>query len=239
MLAGSGSHDEKDRGARVMLRSPIFHTGLVVSLIIVVTLAAAVALTVANFSRALSDVVETRFEFLAADLRESVETGLNLGLALDELENVEGILVDRLGRDEAIRELAVENADGAVAEIALPLENAFGQEVGTLRLTYATGAYRSTVAEVEEQLVRRSAILAGIACTGAALGCALVLSGIPRSLRRARQRLAGEAEGPPSGEIEQSAHASHATTAEVIRELDALDREIAAADPQGGGRCRA
>lgn len=235
------SSDTSDRAG--LLRSPILQTTLVVTLAVLVALAAAVALTLANFNRALSDTVESRFEFLAFSIRDDIETGLNLGLGLSELTNVQDIIDDRLARDASVIRIAVETTEGetlfetshadaagraATADsVEAGLENTFGQTVGRVRVVYATGSYQATVRRVGEALARNSALLTLFVGGVAALGCGLLLRAIPRSLARIRAWFRnGRVEGTPHNDIERTAAEAVATSHTVLAELEDISRDL-------------
>lgn len=55
-----------------------------------------------KFERAFSAQVESRFTFVAAELKSAAETGLDLGLNLANLKNMESVIARELQRDEHI-----------------------------------------------------------------------------------------------------------------------------------------
>jgi hypothetical protein len=237
---------------RLGFRSPIVQASLVVTLVVALSLFAAVALTLANFSRALSDTVQSRFAFTVENLRDNIETGLNLGLALDELRNVQRIIDTQLGRDDAIRRIVVSDtngeaiytavADGAEAtgrergRIAAPLVNDFDQEVGRVEIVFAVASYRVAIDRVTGALLRNTAILVVAVGVLAALGCALILRPIPQSLMRIwvwfRCRAVPE---PPGNEVEQSAAEAVDASNQVLRELAELGRQVRKVEQEHGG----
>lgn len=224
--------------------SPTLRVSAVVTLIIVLALGGAVALTLANFSRALEQTVQSRFQFLGLEVRDSIETGLNLGLALSELTNVQDIIDDRAARDDDVVRIEVVDASGEIlfasgmrgddaadvpaaghGRVGAPLKNSFGRTVGSVELVYTTGSYRGAVDRVGVALLRAAAILAVAAGLVATLACTLILGGVPRSLARVRAWFAeGRVGTAPAGELEQHAAEAVEISNAVLRELqDVVD----------------
>lgn len=222
--------------------APVLRIGAVITLIIALALGAATALTLANFSRALSDAVESRFQVLAAELRDSIETGLNLGLPLEKLNNVQQIIEERAARDDSIASIEVRDAEGRVlfgadggasdlagdarGTVAAPLMNSFGQQVGRVELVYATESYRTTVARVARVLASDAAVLAALAGTIAMLACVLILGPVPRRLARVRAWFEhGRVDGEPQDPLERDAADAVRTANAALRDIDALARD--------------
>ncbi len=84
-------------------------TKITVTMVIIV-LFAVVVTTFLNYSKyqaTLSDLVRSRFVVVALDLKHTIESSVNLGMALEETENIQDV-IDRLrGKHEQIRSLAV------------------------------------------------------------------------------------------------------------------------------------
>ena len=66
------------------------------------------------YERTLSGLVLSRFEFIATELKRKVEAGLDLGLPLGELENVNDLLRQEILTDDALVRLSIENARGII-----------------------------------------------------------------------------------------------------------------------------
>ena len=66
------------------------------------------------YERTLSGLVTSRFEFIATELKRKVEAGLDLGLPLGELENVNDLLRQEILTDDALVRLSIENARGII-----------------------------------------------------------------------------------------------------------------------------
>jgi hypothetical protein len=242
---------------------PIPQIGLVVVGIVFAATAAAVVLTLANFSRAMEDTVESRFQFLSREVRDTIETGLSLGLGLDELTNVQAIIDERTAQDPAILRIVVRNSEGEVhfesappattesnagdgttgqggaepverARVTDPLVNSFGQTVGTVELIYATGSYRDAIARVRESLLHYGLVIAAV-CSLLAVACiALVLRNLPRTLRRIRARFAdGAADGGTDSDLERNAAEAVGAMLAAGRQLDGLARQLPERDAPG------
>jgi hypothetical protein len=66
------------------------------------------------YERTLSGLVTSRFEFVAKELKRKIEDGLDLGLPIGELENVNELLRQQISTDDALLDLTIQNAKGAV-----------------------------------------------------------------------------------------------------------------------------
>jgi sensor histidine kinase regulating citrate/malate metabolism len=87
---------------------------IVAALLMVSIIALTTTATLAYFiyERTLSGLVLSRFEFIATELKRKVEAGLDLGLPLGELENVNDLLRQEISTDKALVRLSIENARG-------------------------------------------------------------------------------------------------------------------------------
>ena len=89
-----------------------------IALVLALTLVAGTALTsilsLHKFERVLADLLTSRFEFVANDLRLKIETQMDLGLALANLENVNDELSELLLNDEQILSIEVFDDTGTV-----------------------------------------------------------------------------------------------------------------------------
>lgn len=76
------------------------------ALTIIGLIALALGLTVlldhVKFERAFSEQVESRFAFVVEELKSTVETGLDLGLSLANMKNMEAVIERELQRDDHI-----------------------------------------------------------------------------------------------------------------------------------------
>jgi hypothetical protein len=238
------------------LRSPVLHIALVASLTVGFALAAAVGLTLAKFNQALSDAVDARYVIYAADLRSSIETGINLGLSLEEIEsNIETIVTSRIAADEGIVSITVTDESDVeifsldrplddmgraqMARQSLELENSFGQVVGRVTVGYAVGENRETILWAARTLGANALILAALTAGAASLACLIVLGPIQRRLHHACRYLAIDENGAgqvaePKGKIERAAAQAAMAAATAMSELEALEASLPT--PQGKGK---
>lgn len=219
------------------LRSPAVQTALVITVTVALALSAGIALMIAKFDRTLSDTVESRFKFTAQELRDSIETGLDLGLSLTELDNVQRIIDQRNARDNSVVRITVEDtagdavfsseADGAAAtdgprrRIGAPLVNAFGKTVGRVEVVYVVSTYSGTVDTVANILARWAIALTLISAVIAAIGCTLLLRRLPRRLARVRTWCNARrvTDAPAADPIETTLAEAVETSNAVVREL--------------------
>lgn len=216
-----------------------------------IALAAAVALTMAKLSNALTQAVDGRYRIVATDLRANIETGVNFGLAVEEIvSNVSAQIEDRLESDAeilAIRLIAEngqeilalqsqsEGADGAqsdnIATISEPIINSFGVQVGRVEVSYDPTGAQSILAESARILAVEAAVLL-VACIGV-IGVASVMAA-----RRIDQRLDRLTEQLESGlsfkttsevgedQLDQLADSAVQAYRTSQAELDDLDAEL-------------
>lgn len=91
-------------------------TKILAALLMVTIIALTTTATLGYFiyERTLSDLVISRFEFTATELKRKVETGLDLGLPVGELENLNELLRQEILTDNALVRLSIENARGII-----------------------------------------------------------------------------------------------------------------------------
>lgn len=91
-------------------------TKIAVALLLVLVTALTTTATLGYFiyERTLQGLVTSRFEFVARELKRKVEAGLDLGLPLGELENLNELLRYEARTDEAIVGLTIQNAKGTI-----------------------------------------------------------------------------------------------------------------------------
>lgn len=219
--------------------SPILQASLAVIVVVTLALSASVALTVANFDRALQTIVDSRFEYIAKELKGDIEKGLDLGLALKEFSNAQQIIDQPLSRNDDLVRVEITNNDGKILfsaqksvdtgqqerrrEVSTALINPFGQEAGTVTVVYATGGALNAVEDVAFRLTRAAGVIAVIAAAGAAAACMLVLRRIPRSLLRAKEALAQRsAPSAPHDQIERTSAEAVVVSKATLDDLGAI-----------------
>lgn len=79
-------------------------TKILAALLMVTIIALTTTATLGYFiyERTLSGLVTSRFEYIATELKRKVETGLDLGLPMGELENVNELLRQEILTDNAL-----------------------------------------------------------------------------------------------------------------------------------------
>lgn len=91
-----------------------YRIALVLALTLVVGTALTSVLNLHKFERILADMLTSRFEFVANDLRHRIETQMDLGLALVSLENINDELEALLVDDEQILSIEIIDDNGTV-----------------------------------------------------------------------------------------------------------------------------
>ena len=84
------------------------------AIILTVGLGITGVLSVQTFSRTLAEFLSTRFEFVVTDLRQRIETQMDLGLALSSIENIPEIMESYLEDDPQIFTIEVFDPTGTV-----------------------------------------------------------------------------------------------------------------------------
>ena len=86
------------------------------ALLLVLTAALSTTATLGYFiyERTLAGLVSSRFEFIAEELKGKIETGLDLGLPLGELETMTELLRQEILTDDALVGLTIKNAKGVI-----------------------------------------------------------------------------------------------------------------------------
>ncbi len=215
-----------------------------------IALAAAVALTMAKLSTALTQAVDGRYRIVASDLRANIETGVNFGLAVEEIvSNVSVQIEDRLESDAdvlAIRLIAEDGreiislqsqAEGRedvradyIATVAEPIINSFGVVVGRVEVSYDPTGTQSILAESARILALEAAVL--LAAGIGVIGVASVMAA--RRIDHRLDRLTAQLEGgvspeTPAGmegeQLDKLAHSAMQAYRNSQSELDDLDAE--------------
>jgi hypothetical protein len=80
--------------------------------ILLVALTTTTVLAYLIYERTLSGLVTSRFEFIAKELKGKLEAGIDLGLPLDQLENIDEFLHQEMTRDESLVAISIVNTAG-------------------------------------------------------------------------------------------------------------------------------
>ncbi len=91
-----------------------YRIALVLALALVAGTALTSILNLHKFERILADMLTSRFEFVVSDLRGRIETQMDLGLALENLESLNDELDALLIDDEQILSIEIINDNGTV-----------------------------------------------------------------------------------------------------------------------------
>ncbi len=84
---------------------------------LVVLLAALTTTTVLGYliyERTLSGLVTSRFEFIAKEFKSKLEAGIDLGLPLGQLENIDEFLHQEMLRDDSLVAISIVNTNGRI-----------------------------------------------------------------------------------------------------------------------------
>lgn len=232
----------------LVLRIAVSITGVVA-----LALAAAVALTVASLSEVLSDTYQARFAFFANEVRDNVETGLDLGLALSELDNVQEIVEARAAKNESVLAIRVVDNGGSVVfrggagdaeivggsetqgQVREPIVNTFGKQVGRVELVYTTRGSQRALTRVTSDLAMRAGALVGGVAAVAFVAATLIVGRLPRRLARVKSWFdAGSVADTPSSDLERAAAEAVGTVITVHDELDTLTRRCSVRSADAG-----
>lgn len=82
--------------------------------VLLVALATTTVLGYLVYERTLSGLVTSRFEYIAKEFKSKLEAGIDLGLPLGQLENIEEYLHQEMSRDESLVAISILNTDGRV-----------------------------------------------------------------------------------------------------------------------------
>lgn len=98
------------------MRTTSRHTKIAAALIAVLVLAVSSTAILAYFvyERTIADLANSRFAYIAGELKNKVESGLDLGLPLGELENIRMLLHQHLGNDRALVSICIVSSRGVI-----------------------------------------------------------------------------------------------------------------------------
>jgi len=83
-------------------------------LVLLVALTTTTVLGYLIYERTLSGLVTSRFEFIAKEFKSKLEAGIDLGLPLGQLENIDEYLHQEMTRDDSLVAISIVSTDGRV-----------------------------------------------------------------------------------------------------------------------------
>lgn len=119
-----------------------------------------------NFEKRLNSIVHSRFMVVAKDLRHTVEYGLNLGLALENIKNIQSLITSTAQDNRDISAIEIRGSDNDIifsvdangtatagimfdtCNISLPLTNQFGIEEGRVSILYPVEIVQTPLKEI-------------------------------------------------------------------------------------------
>lgn len=129
---------------------------LVLTLILAAGVAATALLSVYKFERALADFQNSRMTFIISDARRQIQTRMDLGLSLADLEGMDALLQRYVAADPQILSIEVFNTEGTV------LFTTDSTLVGDLVTEDWVHAWGASVDEGMWQLLDRDASVVGV-----------------------------------------------------------------------------
>ncbi len=84
------------------------------AVILAIGVATTGALSIHKFERTLADLLNSRFQFVVSDIRDRIETRMDIGLALQDLEGVSGELEEYARQGPEVLSMEVFDASGTV-----------------------------------------------------------------------------------------------------------------------------
>lgn len=88
--------------------------GLAMFVVLLVALTTTAVLGYFIYERTLSGLVTSRFEFIAKELKSRVEAGIDLGLPLGQLENIDELLRQEMTKDDSLVAISIISTGGRV-----------------------------------------------------------------------------------------------------------------------------
>jgi hypothetical protein len=194
-------------------------------------------LSVGKLDRTLTELEQSRLHLILDDLRDNLETGLDLGLPVKGLGNAQAAIERELRQDGAIVGIRVLDADGAAVfstgdpahgdALRAPLSNNLGVSMGVIELRYTRQAEDLAVAAYADQLTRAAAWIAAIGTLAALAATRLWMRRIARTVDSIASTLDHQPP-PPRADAEAAALASRARDRAdlALRELEQARRAI-------------
>jgi len=209
-----------------------------------------VFLNVGKLDRTLGELEQSRLRFTLNNLRENLETGLDLGLPVKGLGNAQAAIDREARADPGIVSIAVLDDHGAVAfrtsrvadgssetvRLRTGMSNNLGVTMGAIELAYSRRSHERFMADISSQL-RMAALVAIIASSAlAVLGIRLWVRRIRRTLSSIEHTLdQGAPPQHPDRRAAALAEQVNRSTQDALQELDRAERAITSADVAGTG----
>jgi hypothetical protein len=208
-----------------------------------------VFLNVGKLDRTLGELEQSRLRFTLNNLRENLETGLDLGLPVKGLGNAQAAIDREARADPDIVSIAVLDEHGTVAfhtsrsadggetvRLRTGMSNNLGVSMGAIELSYSRRSHQRFMAGISSQL-RIAALVAVLASSAlAVLGIRLWVRRIRRTLSSIEHTLdQGAPPQHPDHRAAALAEQVNRSTQDALRELDRAERAITSADVAGTG----
>lgn len=203
-------------------------------------------LSVGKLDRTLGELEQSRLHLILDDLRDNLETGLDLGLPIKGLGNAQAAIEREARQDSAIVGIRVLDTHGAPvfstgdtshgAALRAPLSNNLGLAMGAIELRYTRQAGELSIAAYADQLTRAAAWIAAAGALLAVAAIRLWMRRIARTVDSIASTLDHQAPPPhPDPEAAALASRARARADEALREPEQATHAISAA-PLSGDR---
>lgn len=227
--------------------------GITITAPIVLISALAIGLTVflnvGKLDRTLGELEQSRLHFTLDNLRENLETGLDLGLPVKGLGNAQAAIDREARQDPDIVSISVLDDAGAVAfstgrpgdadiiKLRTGMSNNLGVQVGAIELHYSRRAHDSFIAGISSQLRMAALVAIAVSTLVTLLGIRLWVRRIRRTLRSIETTL--DTGAPPLRKPDPHAAALaervNRSASNALQELERAERAITSADVAGTG----
>ena len=97
-----------------MLHTTTARLTAVLLAIVTVAIGLAAVLNYYKFRSSLTELQQSRYAFVLGEISSTIETSLNIGLPLEQLQNVDSLLASHASQDDAILSIDIFRPDGAV-----------------------------------------------------------------------------------------------------------------------------
>lgn len=208
-----------------------------------------VFLNVGKLDRTLGELEQSRLHFTLNNLRENLETGLDLGLPVTGLGNAQAAIDAEARQDPDIVSISVLDDAGAVAfstgstadtditRLRTGMSNNLGVQVGAIELHYSRRAHDGFISAVSRQLTMAALAAVVISSLIAVLGIRLWVRRIRRTLRSIEATLDSSQPPPrrPDRHATALAERVNDSARNALQELERAERAITSADVAGTG----